>query len=71
MCSGCTVLHDSKETKLGSSKQEGFPSGGKNTGVVLVSCCTWMCAPTGIFGDVDISKVPRCECHLLQQANSY
>ena len=34
--SGCTVLPDSKETKLGSSNQEASPSAGKNTRVVLV-----------------------------------
>ena len=68
--SDCTVLRDSKETKLGSGKQEASPSGDKNTGEVLVSCCTWMCAPTGIFGGVDISKVPGCGCHLLKQTNS-
>ena len=31
MFSGCTVLPDSKETKLGSSDQEVSPSAGKNT----------------------------------------
>ena len=36
--SGCTVPHDSKETKLGSSDQEVSPSVGKITGVVLVPC---------------------------------
>ena len=36
--SGCTVLPDSKETKLGSSNQEASPSAGKNTGLVLVPC---------------------------------
>ena len=71
VCSGCTVLRDSKETKLGSSRQEASPSGGKNTGEVLVSCCSWICAPTGIFGGVDIYKVPGCGCHLLQQTNSH
>ena len=30
----------SKETELGSSHQEVFPSAGKNTKIVLVSCCT-------------------------------
>ena len=61
--SGCTVLPDSKKTKLGSSKQEASPSAGKNTGVVLVPCCAWKCVPTAISGDVDISEVPGC--HLL------
>ena len=36
--SGCTVLPNSKETKLGRSDQKGSPSAGKNTGVVLVPC---------------------------------
>ena len=35
--SGCTVLPDSKETKLESGNQEASPSAGKNTGVVLVA----------------------------------
>ena len=38
MFSGCTVLPDSKETKLRSSDQEASPSAGKNTGVVSVPC---------------------------------
>ena len=37
MFSCCTVLPDSKETKLGGSNQEGSPSACKNTGLVLVS----------------------------------
>ena len=56
---------DSKETQLGSSNQEASPSADKNTGVVLVPCCTWKCVPTAISGGVDISEVPGC--HLLQQ----
>ena len=68
MFSGCTVLSDSKETELGSSDQEASPSAGKNTGIVLVPCCTWKCVPTAISGGVDISKVPGC--HLLQQMSS-
>ena len=36
--------------------------------VVLVPCCTWKCAPTAIFGGVDISEVPGC--HFLQQMSS-
>ena len=59
---------DSKETELGSSYQEVSPSAGKNTGVVLVSCCTWKCVPTAISGGADISEVPGC--HLLQQMSS-
>ena len=59
---------DSKETQLGSSNQEASPSADKNTGVVLVPCCTWKCVPTAISGGVDISKVPGC--HLLQQISS-
>ena len=55
--SGCTVLPDSKETKVGSSDQEASPSADKNTGVVLVPCFN-MCVPTAIFGGVDISKIP-------------
>ena len=37
--SGCTVLPDSKETKLESTDQEASPSAGKSTGIFLVSCC--------------------------------
>ena len=36
--SGCTVVPDSKETKLGISNQEASPTADKNTGVVLVPC---------------------------------
>ena len=68
MFSGCTVLPDSKVTELGSRDQETSPSAGKNTGVVLVPCCTWKCAPTAIFGGVDIFEVPGC--HLLGQMSS-
>ena len=43
---------DSKETELGSSDHEAYPSASKNTGVVLVPCshmkvhpysCFWWC----------------------------
>ena len=65
MFSGCTVPPDSKETKLGSSNQEAFPSAGKNTRIVLVPCRTWNCVPTAISGGIDISEVSGCL--LLQQ----
>ena len=45
MFSGCTVLPDSKETKLGSNDQEASPSASKNAGVVLVP----FFAPESIF----------------------
>ena len=48
MFSGCPVLPESKETGLESSDQEASPSAGKNTGVVLESCCAWKCDPTAI-----------------------
>ena len=54
------MLPDSKEIELRSSDQEASPSAGKNTGIVLVLCCTWKCVPTIISGGVDISKVARC-----------
>ena len=54
MFSGCTVLPDRKETKLGSSDREAPPSTGKNTGAVLLSCHTWKCVPTAISSGVDI-----------------
>ena len=59
---------DSKETELGSSDQEGSPSAGKNTSVVLMLRRTWKCYPTAISTSVDISEVPGC--HLLQQMGS-
>ena len=65
---GCTVPLDSKETELGTSDQEAFPSAYKNTGVVLVSCHAWKCVPITIPSGVDISKIS--ECHLLRQISS-
>ena len=62
--SGCTLLHNSQETEFGSSDQEASPSAGKNTGVVLVTCCTWKSVPTAISGGVDISGA--LGCHLLR-----
>ena len=58
--SGCTVPPNSKETELGSSHQETSPSAGKNTGIVLVSCCAWKCVLKAISGGVDLSKVSGC-----------
>ena len=58
MLSSCTLLPDSKETKLGSSNQEASSSAGKNTGVDIVPCHAWKFVLTAIFGVVDISKVP-------------
>ena len=49
MFSGCTVLPDSKETKLGSSDQEAFLSAVKNTGVVLVPCLQMEVRPSSYF----------------------
>ena len=63
MLSGCTVLPDSKKTKLGSSNQEVSPSAGKNTRVVLVPCLRMECVPTATFSGMGISEVPVC--HLL------
>ena len=67
MFSGCSVLPDSKQTKLGSSDQEA--SADKSTGTVLVPCPAWKCVPTAISSGVDISKVPGC--YLLQQKSSH
>ena len=47
-----------KEIEHESSNQEAFPSAGKNTAVVLVSCCAWKCVPTAISDGVDISEAP-------------
>ena len=55
---------DNKETGIGSSNQEAFPSAGKNTGVVSA----WKCVLTAIFGGLDISEVPVC--HLLREMSS-
>ena len=69
MFSGCTVPPDIKETKPGSSGQEAPPSAGKNTGIVLVPCCTWKCVAKAISGGtysgVDISEVSAC--HFLDR----
>ena len=59
---------DSKETELGSSDPEAFPSTCKNIGVVLCHVRAWKCIPTAISGDVNISEVPGC--HLLRQVSS-
>ena len=56
MFSGCTLLPESKEIKLGSSNQETFQSGGKNTRLVLLLRHTWKCVPTAVSGSVGISE---------------
>ena len=60
MFSGCTVLPDSKETKVGSRDQEASPSSRQNTGVVLEQCCAWKFVSTAISSGVYISEVPWC-----------
>ena len=55
---GCTVLPDSKETKLGSSDKEASPLAGKNAWVVLMPHYAWKCVPTTISGGLNISEVP-------------
>ena len=47
--SGCTVLSDSKKTKLGSSDHEASPSESENTGVVLVPCWRMEMRPSSYF----------------------
>ena len=49
MFSDCTVPRDSKETKLGSSKQGTSPSADKNTRVVLVPCSCMEVHPYSYF----------------------
>ena len=62
--SGCTVLPDSKDTKLESSiHPRGFSISMQKNRIVLAPCRT--CGPTAISGGADISK--GLECHLLQQ----
>ena len=68
MFSGCTVLPDSKKTKLGNSDQEASPLVDNNTRIVLVPCHAWKCVPTAIPDGVDNSKVPGCQ--LSQQMSS-
>ena len=68
MFSGCTVLPDSKETKLGHSNREASLSPGKNTIIVLLPCCACKCVPTAISGGVEISEV--LGCHLQQKISS-
>ena len=55
-------------SELGSSDQEASPSEGKNTGLVLVLCCTWKCVSTAISSGMDTSEVPGCD--LLRQMSS-
>ena len=59
---------DGKETELGSRNEESSPLASKNTGIVLVPCCAWMCVLTAISSGVDIFEVPMC--HLFRQMNS-
>ena len=69
MFSGCTVLPDSKEAKLGSSNQEAYQSASKITRVVLVPYCPRKCLPTAISGVVDIAEVLGCQflCQMSSQ----
>ena len=66
--SGCIVMPNGKETKLGSIDQEFSPSAGKSTRVVLVPCCTWTCVPTSVSSGMDTWEIPRC--HILRQMSS-
>ena len=59
---------DSKETNLGGSNQEAFPSIYKNMGEDLVPWYSWKCVPTAIFGVVNIPNVPGR--NLLRQISS-
>ena len=69
MFSDCTVLPDSEDIELGSSKQEASSSTSKNNRVVLVPCSRIeKCITTVISGGVDISEVPGC--YFLQQMSS-
>ena len=60
MLPGCTVSTDSKANELGGSDQEASPSGGKNTGVILVPYHAWKYVLTAIFGGMYISEAPGC-----------
>ena len=68
MFSGCTVLPDSRETKIEINNKETSPPVRKNTGIVLVPYRAWKCVSTAISGGVDICEVPGC--HLLRQMSS-
>ena len=59
---------DSKETELGRSNHEAFPSSGENTHSVLVPCCACQCVPKAISGGVDVLEFPGC--HFLWQMTS-
>ena len=52
-----TLPPDSKDTKRGSN-QDVSSSAGKNTGLLLVLCCTWKYVPTAVCSGVDVSEVP-------------
>ena len=69
MISGCTILPDSKETKLGKGNQEVSPSVRKNAREVLVPCRARKCVPTAISGGDHIPEISGC--HFLQQMSSY
>ena len=62
---GYTVLPDSKEIELESNNQEGSPSAGKNSRVVLVPYLHMEVHPYSFCGGVDVSEV--LGCHFLQQ----
>ena len=46
---GCTKLPDSKDTKLGKSDQEAFPSAAENTRVVVLLCLSMEVHPYSYF----------------------
>ena len=61
MFSVSTGSPDSKETELGSSDLEAFPSAGKNAAVVLVPCRAWKSLPTATSGDAYITNIPAMD----------
>ena len=58
---------DSEDTKRGSSNQDVSSSAGKNTGLLLVLCCTWNYVPAAVCSGVDVAEVP-CYHFLCQMS---
>ena len=60
MLSDCSVLANSKETKLGSSNQDASSPEDKNVRLVIKLWCSWKSVHSAVFSVVDIPKVTGC-----------